>query len=436
MLSTVARCASTLQDLFTDFANRAARETGFVRRQRKLTGASFVQTLTFAWLENPLSALEDLRDVSGTLNVDLSPQALDQRLGSAAVAFLSRMLQEAMQRVFGAASGEVLPLLQRFSGVYVFDSSTISLPAALASLFPGCGGRDPSDGRAACKLQLCMELSRGSLDGLQILKGRTNDLESALAHRSLPAGSLRLADLGFFDLGLLQRYNEQGVFWISRLHPGTLVSEEGAAPQTLLSFLSGRTDTRLDTRVELGHRRLPARLLAIRLSEESANRRRQKLRQKAVKSGRPVSADRLALCDWEILITNVPIERLSMDEAWSLYRVRWQIELLFRVWKSEGRIDELRGRKPGRVLCELYAKLLAMVVQHWLLLVCAGIGLLYSHRRAARRIRRIALWLMWCLGNMNELQERLERLGGDLSRLRVAARTKHRASFQLLNEAA
>src|SRR5262249_46780795 len=101
-----------------------------------------------------------------------------------------------------------------------------------------------------------------------------------------------------------------------------------------------------------------------------------------------------------------------------------------------GRIDEFRGRKPGRVLCELYAKLLAMVVQHWLLLVCAGIGLLYSHRRAARRIRRIALWLMWCLENLNEFQERLERLGGHLSRLRIAARTKHRAAFQLLNDAA
>ena len=148
--------------------------------------------------------------------------------------------------------------------------------------------------------------------------------------------------------------------------------------------------------------------------------------------GKPLTAERLALCDWNVLITNLPAERLTFAEAWSLQRARWQVELLFRLWKSEGGIAELRGQKSCRVLCELLAKLLAMVVQHWLLLVCGGVSLRYSHRRGARRIRRRALWLLWNLNDVVELVHLLQRLQQRLLRLRVVPRIKDPATFQRL----
>jgi len=126
----------------------------------------------------------------------------------------------------------------------------------------------------------------------------------------------------------------------------------------------------VDLRVTLGvGHRLPARLLARRVPREVAAARRRRLRAEAKRRGQAVSHARLALADWLIFVTNVPAERLRLDEALVLARARWQIELLFKLWKSHGHLDESRSAHPWRVLCELYATLIAMVIQHWVLLL-------------------------------------------------------------------
>jgi hypothetical protein len=110
-------------------------------------------------------------------------------------------------------------------------------------------------------------------------------------------------------------------------------------------------------------------LVAIRVPQAVADERRRKLRATARRKQVAPSAASLALAEWTVFITNAPPALLALDEALVLGRARWQIELLFKLWKSQGRIDESRSGKPWRVLCEVYAKLLAMVVQHWLMLV-------------------------------------------------------------------
>src|SRR5581483_1475294 len=82
-----------------------------------------------------------------------------------------------------------------------------------------------------------------------------------------------------------------------------------------------------------------------------------------------VSARAWQLAQWTILVTNVPGDRLTCQQALALMRARWQIELLFKLWKQDGCLDAWNGSKPWRVLCEVYAKLLAMVVQHWVVLL-------------------------------------------------------------------
>ena len=99
------------------------------------------------------------------------------------------------------------------------------------------------------------------------------------------------------------------------------------------------------------------------------------------------------MADWVVLITHVPEELLSARAVWVLARVRWQVEIVFRVWKSCFRVDECRSRHVWRVLCALYAKLMGVVVWHWLVLVWRGGVWERSLYKAARAFQWIAIVL-------------------------------------------
>jgi hypothetical protein len=364
-MSSVPQLPAVLRTVLTTTADTAARATGFVQRRSKLTGGHFVQTLLFGWLANPTASLTDLAQMAAVLGVPISPQGLAQRFSAAAAACLQQVLQHAAQQALAGAPAAI-PLLQRFPAVMVRDSSIIMLPAALSALWPGCGGRTPQSAPAALKLQVQLDLGGGGLDGPWLQAGRTQDRSSPHQTQSLPPGTLRIADLGFFSLGMLATVDHAGGYWLSRLQAQIVVQDPDGTRWDLLARLQAQTTPTAEYAVGLGTReRLPARLLVVRVPQEVADQRRRHLRE--ANRGQAVSARRLALAAWTLVVTNVPPERLSLPEALVLLRARWQIELLFKLWKQHGRVDEWRSAQPWRILCEVYAKLLGGLVQHWCL---------------------------------------------------------------------
>jgi len=428
----VTHLAPVLQTVLTTDADDAARATGFLRRQRKLTGSVFVRTLVFGWLHDPSASVETLTETCADLGVELAPSSLDERFTPQAADCLAVVLSQALEHVLSARPAAV-PLLRRFNGVYLQDSSSIRLPAALAPFLPGCGGSGPDAGAAALKLQVRWEISGCALEGLSWHPGRAADTKAPLSQAFLPAGALRLADLGYFELNTLQAYDEQKVYFLSRLPSRSVLYDGQGHKQRLGALLAAVPGNAVDAEVHVGaDKRLRCRLLALRVPAAVAQQRRQRLHQQAQKKGRKVSAERLALCAWTVYITNAPAQKLSLREALALGRARWQIELLFKLWKSEGRIDKSRGQRPWRVLCEVYAKLLAMVVQHWVLLT-AGPLLGRSAVKAARQVRRQAVHLAQALGVAGQLQRVLRRLQKRLERSgRIKGRRRDASTIQVL----
>jgi hypothetical protein len=186
----------------------------------------------------------------------------------------------------------------------------------------------------------------------------------------LPQGACRIADLGYLSIPVLAAYDQQGVFWLTRYQATVLLFDPVGQALDLLQLLPAAEQTGLDRTVQVSEHRLVCRLVAVRVPSQVAEARRRKLHAEAKDKGRMPSARQLALCDWVIFLTNVPTERLSVVEILGLARARWPIELLFKLWKSDGHVDESRSAKPYRMLCEVYAKLLIMLMQHWVAITC------------------------------------------------------------------
>lgn len=393
-MTSIPQVATTMQHILTTVAERAGDQSGMVQRSdATLTGSVFVQTLVFGLGADPEASLSALTQTAAALGVVVSAEALHQRFGPHAATCLEQVLYAAVRQVVAVAP-LLLPILERFSEVVVQDSTQIALPAALAARWAGSGGYADA-GEAALKLHVALDLRTGRLRGPTLHDGREADAHATL-HRTLPTGAVRLVDLGFFDLTLMADLARQGIWWFSRLQPQTAVQTADGRWWEPADLLAACPDPVQDLAVCLGRdAQVPARLIAVRAPQEVVDQRRRRLRADAGKRGVPVSARSLALAAWSVFVTTIPPALLTPAEAVLLAQARWQIELLFKLWKTHGQIDLVRPVQPWRNLCELYARLLNQIVQHWLLLVSGWDDPARSWVKAAQTIR--TFWLALAL---------------------------------------
>lgn len=434
-MTIIEQVASALHDVFTTIADQLARDTQFVQRHSKLDGARFVQTLVFTYLANPDATLEELTQTAAALHVDITPEGLTQRFTAAAATFLHQVFAQAVKRVL-ACDPLAIALLERFEGVYIEDSTTIVLPEALQQVWQG-SGNGSDQGNAALKVNLRLNLSTGLLAQLTLHDGRVHDSQASQSISTLPPGALFLADLGYFSLTRLNELAEQNSYFLSRLQARTTVFGADGVRWDDVTEVLAKQGAEVDLPVTVGvQQRLSARLLAAGVPQEVADQRRRRLRAEAKRKGQTVSARRLALAAWTIFITNVPRERLSVAAAVVMGRTRWQIEVLFKVWKSHGHIDQSRSEKPWRVLCDVYAKLLAMVVQHWVWLTSIWDYPDRSLVKAAKTVQKYALQLAGGLWNRLCIIETLETMARCMVvGCRMNPRKKHPNTYQLLEAA-
>ena len=435
-MSSLPQVATAIQAVLTEVPEAVARATGFLCRRSKLTPVRFVQTLVLGWWHHPEATLAQLSQTAALLGVGISPQGLAQRFTAAAAALLRERLEAVVAQVI-TAEPVASDVRRRFPAVYILDSTTVALPDALAAIWPGCGGRVATGTQAALKATVRLDPVGGGLDGPALSAGRTQDKSSPLQRAPVPAGALRVADQGFWSLAVLERIAAAGGYFLSRLHLQTTVFVAGEAID-LAAWLAARGAADLDVPIELGvTARLGARLLAVRVPQEVADRRRAKLRAAAHREGQAPPARALALADWTLLVTNAPAALLSVREALVLGRLRWQIELLFKLWKSGGRIDHRRSRDPWRALCEVYAKLLAMVLQHWILLVGCWVFADRSLVRAAKTVRDCVPVLALGLAQPTLLVATLNLIRRCLAAgCTIDKRKRHPSAFQLLADPA
>lgn len=403
-----ARVLSTFFDRTQ--VTQVAYRTNFEQRSGgKLSGLLFLQAWVFACLEHSQVSLNKIAQSCLDLGVAVTPQALAQRLSGASVAFVQQMFNQALSCFLNQVALP-LPLLSQFSAINLIDSSSIPLADKLATTYPGSGGNAPT---ASLKLRLVFDFLYQNVRQLILAPGRQSDKNFTGYLSLVQAGSLNLMDLGFFNLELLAQIDHREAYFLSRYQSGTcLFKPEGRAIDLLKELRHSPTPI-TEMTLQVGkHQRLACRLIAFRLPQEVAEQRRYRAKQAAQRRGKSVSPTTLALLDWSIYLTNGPETMLSAEQVALLYRVRWQIELVFKLCKSYCGMRSFERLGLDRLLTELYARLIGLVL---LCFLTAPLRLLSLNQELslvqARLIcQRFARPLSQALGHPEQLAETLAAL--------------------------
>ncbi len=261
-------------------------------------------------------------------------------------------------------SGTAACILPQFKGIYITDCTRL--------VWDNYG----------VKMGVRFELQQGQLETC-LMDLKQNDQRARVIDYPLPQGALQLNDLGFFKIKRLHDWSEQGVYWLVRYKVGTRLYDLEGQQIDLKTLLTGSEVLSQPVYIGSGQARMHVELRAAPLSGEALTKRQARLKEQARLDQRPLSARQQEVADWTIYLTNIP--DLSFDQAHILARTRWQIELLFKLWKSHGKVLVSRSADPIRQQCEGYAKLLGILIAHWVLLVAGW----QPHRLSALDALRI-----------------------------------------------
>lgn len=368
-----------LNDMLGDFfdeaeLSRIAKDTNFVQRSSsRIKGKEFLQAMLTASIDprsTPLTGISDnLRGINPRAEMTIS--ALRQRINSQyGMEFLKKIYESRLKTSLQPLSNQLNAeqpkapkgLLASFSKVFIRDSSTCSLNKRLSSTFKGCGG-DCSDSQL--KIDLIHDLKGNNIEEVIITDVKRSDQSlSKEVLKHLKKRDLVIQDLGYYNMKFFEDVQQLGAFYLSRLHSMSMVflNKEDKSPVELGKLLDKRIKKGqvLDIDIYITEKKIKTRLIAYPVPEEVFNKRMRDYRKKS-KRKTPL-AEWTARQRFTILITNVPREIWPWSIVGTVYKIRWQIELIFKVWKSQLNFDYLQGTKKERIYCLLYAKMIAITI--------------------------------------------------------------------------
>lgn len=347
---------------------KLAIQAGFYRRKpQKITAQSLLLSFFSMALQEKYSFNYWAIQLSILVKSKLSKQAVWKRCNEQQVKFLALVLKQ----IIGLNSFDFLKklqantvhLLKPFSHVYIQDSTCLSLPDRLSSSFPGhfCQGKI----RAMAKIQTTFDLKTNQFAQFELGAYCKNDQKCSPDILSLiKPGDLIIRDLGYFATSVFEKIKKEKAYFLSKLRLDTYIYDLKENKINLLHLLKGKKYQDLEILMSL--RKVPMRLVAIKVPDGVAEERRRKAknsRDKRLKYGKT----HLKMLGYNYYVTNVEKDKLSAHEIALVYGMRWNIEIFFKCWKSNFNLAS--GLKHTTwthqgVKCYIYCMLIFIALTH------------------------------------------------------------------------
>lgn len=339
--------------------DQLARQCGFVKRTSPITGFNFLLTMTTGQLNTPCGTLAQMAAfLSSICGAEVSPQAIDERLRISAMAFMRNCLDMALSMATRPRASDHGALAE-FTHIYIIDSTTFDIPPSFREIFKGCGGAGSA---AAMRVQLVLDYLTGRL---YVECGDTKLCDAPTLQRIVDTHALDvsgtclfLADLGYFKIATYNAMSQQDLHFVSKLAFGVKLQYPTGLPVDLTGILKKQPASFNLTVIMNGQL---YRLAACKLPEEVVNQRLRKANKTARENrGCNITDNYRLFLGYAICLTNLP-SAYGMNVLYCLYRIRWQIELVFKTWKSILSINKINTHRLERLMCEIYGKLIIAV---------------------------------------------------------------------------
>jgi hypothetical protein len=366
--------------------DQLAREAGFVQRKSKLNGSLFLDLIVFN-SENLKS--QSLNDLSVLLKnehgIDITKQSLHDRFNESAVVFLKDALENLLRKQLDVEA--YLLDLEGINRILIKDSVCFQVDESLLEDYPGSGG---SGSKASVRIQFEYDVLCGKINDLSLNAFNDQDAKDSIATVDLlKAGDLIIRDLAYVGLKALKEIIKKTAFFLCRLSPNVKVYELKDEHYVEIEFKQVRGYmekmglTMMEKDVYLGKKeKLKARLVIHRLPSEEVEKRIRKAKRNNKKKGRnALTKEYIARAHLNLFITNVSAEIVPTRNVWNLYRLRWQIELTFKIWKSICNIAKVKKVKKNRLECYIYSKLI-FIVLGWKIIWSTAKHLFSQERKA------------------------------------------------------
>lgn len=366
------------KDIFNPkYLDKVARDTKFVKRKSKITPEVFLTYHTFSGGDLCDKSLSTLCGrISSQYGVLVSPQALHERYNHESAEFMRIIFNDMMinqNRTLINKKQE-----QTFNRILINDSTSYALPDGFREEYKGAGG---THSKSAIKIQLQYDLLSGGFSSCEFQHGVTNDskyLDAMSDHTR--CGDLRLADLGYYKINYLKTIADKEAFFISKIKNHTLLYRKNPNPSytkkgmlikstefikiDVLELIESLSD---DQTLELkdiligSKKELKTRLIITKLSDRNKKKREIKHLSEVKRSRGTINPRSVAWNGVNAYVTNVPEEMLNANEIHEVYSLRWQIEIMFKVWKSVFEINKVKKMKIERFKCFLYGRLISLL---------------------------------------------------------------------------
>ncbi|MEE3950083.1 IS4 family transposase [Bacillus wiedmannii] len=363
---------NTLRDL--------AREVGFVKRTSKYQAKDLVALCVWMSQNIATTSLTQLSSrLEASTEVLISPEGLNQRFNQAAVQFLQQLLAELLNQKLSSTKLISSPYISFFKRIRILDSTAFQLPDVFSSVYPGAGGCSHT---AGMKIQLEYDLLSGQFLHIHTGPGKQHDRTyGSLCVPTVTANDLCIRDLGYFHLKDLQHIQDKKAYYISRIKSNTRIYQKNPNPdyfqdgrikkgteyiQIDMEFLmnslqSGQTCEISNAYVGMADK-VPTRVIVHRLTKEQQQKRLQDQTVREKKKGMKYSPRSKRLSGINVYMTNTPTDIVPVGQVHDWYSLRWQIEILFKTWKSFFHIHHCKKIKPERLECHLYGQLIAILL--------------------------------------------------------------------------